>query len=181
MAAEETVMDPSAPVLDPVAQTALRTLKEIVIPAPVSWTPQAWGWGLLASVLLAGVLVALILAIRRFRANAYRREALRMLDEIDRRLRDPLTRTQALGDLAFLLKRTALAAWPRQSVAALSGNAWANFLQEQCDVEAGHALERLVDDFEYRSTEVRTGLPTNVCDALVEAARRWIERHHVSA
>jgi hypothetical protein len=179
MATEEAVMEPTAPVLDPIAQTALRTLKDIVVPSPVSWMPQTWGWKLLASILVACVLVALVLAIRRFRANAYRREALRMLDEIDARIHDPLLRTQALEDLASVLKRTALAAWPRQKVAALSGNTWADFLQEQGDDEASHALARLVDDLEYHFPELSTTLPNDVCNGLVEAARRWIERHHV--
>jgi hypothetical protein len=181
MAAEAAVMESTAPILDPMAQTALRTLKDIVVPAPASWMPQTWGWAILAMILLAGLLVALVSAIRRFQANAYRREALRMLDGIGGRVRDPLTRMQALEELASLLKRTALAAWPRQDVAALSGNNWADFLREQGDDEAGHALERLVDDLEYHSLEVRAGLPDDVCDDLVKATRKWIEHHHVPA
>ena len=174
-------MEPAAPVLDPMAQTALRSLKDIAVPAPVSWMPQTWGWALLGFLLLAGLLAALLLRLRRYRADAYRREALRRLAEIEKRIPDPLSRRQALGDLASLLKRTALAAWPRREVARLSGEEWADFLHGHGNENAGHALERLVDDLEYHGNDVVGTLPSNVCDDMVRAARTWIDRHHVSA
>jgi hypothetical protein len=95
---------------------ALSNMRDIALPPPVAWWPPQPGWWLV----LAGVLVLLgfgmAWVIRRYRANAYRRAALRALSQ---------TAPEALG---ALLKRTALAAAPRTAVAGLTGDQWAEFL-----------------------------------------------------
>ena len=64
-----------------------------------------------AACLVAAGLAAAAIA-RRHRRNAYRREALRELEEAD------------AADISAILKRTALVAFPREQVASLSGAAW---------------------------------------------------------
>ncbi|MCK4206865.1 DUF4381 domain-containing protein [Brucella pituitosa] len=174
-------MQPPAPVLDPMAETALRSLKDIVVPPPISWIPQTWGWGFLGLALVAGLLSLLLWQLRQYRANAYRREALSMLTEIDKRLRDRNTKPQAIAELASLLKRTALGAWPRTDVADLSGEKWAEFLAAHAQNKTGQTLSKLVNDFEYRSEDDIGNLQSHACDDLISAARNWIEHHHVSA
>lgn len=165
--------------LDPMTEAALQTMRDIAMPPQVSWMPQAWGWSVLAGALLIMLAVIGIGWILRYRANAYRREAVALVNVIEERLRDPAARREGLRDIAEILKRTALAAWPRSEVASLSGNAWVRFLEEHDD--GGRMLQRLVDDFEYRGAGLDTDLPSDVCSELVVAARNWIERHHVSA
>ncbi|MGO6687204.1 DUF4381 domain-containing protein [Rhizobium leguminosarum] len=167
----------SAAKLDPMMETALRSLHDIAMPAPVSWWPQTWGWALVAALLAFAVLLVIFRRIRRYRANGYRREALSLLEGISDRLRHPATRPDAIQDLAEVLKRTALAAWPRDEVASLSGDGWVRFLDAHDEDGTGETLERLLDDFEYHGAD----LPSNVCGDLVIAARKWIEQHHVSA
>ncbi|NYT32753.1 DUF4381 domain-containing protein [Rhizobium sp. WYCCWR 11128] len=173
-------MEPAAK-LDPMTDMALRSLHDIVVPAPVSWWPQAWGWTLVAALLAFAALLVLLRWIRRHRCNAYKREALTLLEGVANRLRHPATRPDAIRDLAEVLKRTALAAWPREEVASLSGDGWVRFLDAHDQDGAGDTLERLLDDFEYHGAEIVAGLPSNVCGDLVIAARKWIEQHHVSA
>ncbi len=174
-------MEPPAPILDPMAETALRSIKDIVEPSPISWMPQTWGWALLGLILLAALLIVLLKWMQRYRANAYRREALSMLAEIDHRLRDRRTGPQAIADLTSLLKRTALSAWPRKDVADLSGAKWAAFLAIQMPNETSQSLEKLVNDFEYRNRDDVESLSSHACDDLIHTVRNWIERHHVSA
>lgn len=92
----------------------LDQLAEPAEPAPVSMMPETIGWAVL--VALVGWLV--VRTVRRRRANAYRREALALL--------------AGAGDdaraIAPILRRTALAAYPRERVASLSGAAWLAFL-----------------------------------------------------
>jgi hypothetical protein len=144
--------------------TSLSNLRDIALPPPVVWWPPQPGWWLVfAGVLvLAGFGVAWI--IRRYRVNAYRRAALRAL---------PQTAPDALG---ALLKRTALAAAPRSAVAGLTGEQWAEFLDQTGGFpRAAHA------------TLVQAALnPAGQIDAasLEEAraaARHWIRRHRVQA
>ncbi|MCV9965225.1 DUF4381 domain-containing protein [Pararhizobium sp. BT-229] len=170
MAAQQT-----AP--DPLTETALRSLKDIAVPQPVSWMPQTWGWALLAILLLAAATAVFILWLRRYRANAYRREALGLLDGIEQDLQNPATREQAIHQLAEVLKRAALAGCGRTEVASLSGAAWVRFLDDHGGSDAGHALNALLDDVEYQG-----GAHVDaVAATLVPAARIWIRRHHVSA
>ncbi len=163
---------------DPITEAALRSLKDIVVPQPVSWMPHTWGWLALGLILLAAILLWGMVLYRRWRRNAYRREALQILDEIEGDLRSQQTRDVASARLGELLKRTALAAWPRNTIAAVSGNEWVGFLSSHQGSEIGSALKSYLDDFEYRGSAT---LSADATDDLLLDARRWIERHHVSA
>jgi len=135
----------------------LQGLADIVTPLPVSWLPQTWGWAVLGVVLL--ILLSWILwRWRRAReANRYRREALAELEGL-----------KDVTGIPPLLKRTALAAWPREKVASLSGAQWVAFLK------VSGPLADLLNDAEYRNVSV----PDKEARA---AAKRWIEGHRVSA
>ena len=139
----------------------LDRMHDIVLPEPVSLLPATDGWLVLAGWLAA---VALILGIRarlRFKANAYRREALAQLDA--------LAAPSGL-ELGMLLRRTAIAAFPRTRVASLYGDEWAAFLcQSANDDPVVAAAAADLARAPYR--------PDINADALVAPARRWIEVH----
>ncbi|MFJ5254960.1 DUF4381 domain-containing protein [Pseudomonas sp. NPDC088414] len=85
-------------------------LKELSLPAPVSYAPQTWGWWLLLALL---VVLALMVGVRRYRQwhrDAYRREGLTRLAQLRSRSDD----LNALRELPELLKRVALS-MPTQS------------------------------------------------------------------
>ncbi len=178
MAATEALMASQQAAPDPLTEAALRSLKDIAIPEPVSWMPQTWGWALLAILLLTAAVAAFLLWLRRYRANAYRREALELLDAIEQDLQSPATRDRAIRQLTEVLKRAALAGWGRKEVASLSGAAWVGFLEDHGGGGAGRALSTLLDDVEYQSNGHVEALAAT---GLVSSARTWIRRHHVSA
>ena len=98
---------------------SLTNLRDIVTPPPVPWWPPAPGWWFLVTVLgLIAVLVA-VHGRRRWRANAYRRAALR-----------ELRGAENVASIAEILKRVALVASPRTQVASLTGSAWVKWLAE---------------------------------------------------
>jgi hypothetical protein len=167
----------SVPAPDPMTEMALRTLHDIAMPQPVSWMPQTWGWALLATVVLLALLATAIRAIRRFRRNAYRREALRLLADLEEGMGETGDRAHAFRQLAELLKRTALAAWPRSQVAALAGTEWVEFIDQSAD--SGPELARLLDDLEYRENVALSTLSHSQATDAVRSANRWIEQHHV--
>src|SRR5262245_1027939 len=94
----------------------LSNLRDLALPAEVALWPPAPGWWVVAAVAVASAAILSVAAVGRHRRNAYRREALRELDRVDP------------GGISTVLKRAALAAWPREQVAALSGAAWLAFL-----------------------------------------------------
>lgn len=166
---------------NPITVAALSGMHDLALPPPVSWMPQTLGWALLGLVLLAGLAIAAFYWQRNYRANAYRGEALLLLKDIEVRLKHPEVFGDAAYEVAELLKRTALASWPRERVAALSGRQWVDFLDQQNDGKTGGTLKQLLNDVEYRGhSDVATLSSTTGAD-LAAAAREWIEQHHVSA
>lgn len=160
----------------------LEHLAEVVVPPPPSWRPQTIGWP------VAGAIVLVLLAFatwrwwRRYRANRYRREALAELVQLRAGLSaSPQARAHALAAMAELLKRTALAAWPRAQVASMAGAEWANFLQANAG-KAGAAaplLATLVNDAQYRDAAALAQWPDSQVAATAAACQQWIAGHHV--
>jgi hypothetical protein len=138
----------------------LDRLIEVPEPPPVSMMPRTWGWAALALILLMAFMVAAIYTWRHYRANAYRRYAVK---ELEAASDDPAA-------IAAILRRTALAAYPRREVAGLAGDDWLRFLDAQV---SGHDfLEgpgRLVAEAPYRMTGSQP--------ALYSVAKDWVLRH----
>lgn len=165
-------------VVDTSADAALKSLVDIALPPPVSYMPQTWGWAVLAMLVLIVVIALLWRWLRRWQANRYRREALAELDLLVERSAVSTDSDDFQQRLAAIVKRTALAAWPRETVASLSGAGWAQFLAANGPAKGGtEALASLVDDREYAARPMQPGEQA----ALAVAARLWIEKHHVSA
>jgi hypothetical protein len=117
---------------------------------------------------------------RRYLANRYRREALAQCAVLEASLDREDARARALAELAVLLERTALSAWPRPEVAALSGPAWIAFLRDhgpRAGIDA--PLERLLHDTEYQPGSLAT-FSRQDAQACARAVRHWIEAHRVS-
>jgi len=146
----------------------MSNLEEIELPERVSFTPETIGW-----YLLAGVLVLLLLWLgwrfwKRWQADAYRREALRELGEIE----------TAPERLPELLKRVALVAYPRTEVAELSGDAWLGFLDGTLGTtEFTQGVGRLLPEVAY-GTDPVGAMDSGKRKDLFELARRWIRRHN---
>ena len=98
---------------------SLDNLRDIALPVPVPWWPPAPGWWVLCAVLVVVIVVVALRTWRTWRANAYRREALRELQS-----------ARCVAEIAEILKRTALCAYPRTDIAALSGPDWCQWLGE---------------------------------------------------
>ena len=150
-------------------------LRELPLPAPVSYAPQTIGWLVVLLLMIAlGAMFAWI-AWRRYERGRYRREALAELDGIEQRLKHDKA---ALANIAPLIKRTALAAAPREQVASLSGAAWLAYLRKahhSFDDESGALLHTST----YAPHTALDSITPQQTDRLVNAARAWIEHHHV--
>ncbi len=146
----------------------LDQLDDIVLPPPVSMTPQTWAWAVVAAALFAALALGLVVFLRHRRATAWRRAALAELDTLAPGLeaREP----DALARLQALLHRVALATAPRAEVAALSGAAWAAFLASTGG-DFG-PLAPAVADAPYRPATPYDG------PSVLAAARRWIRHRH---
>jgi hypothetical protein len=173
-------MAETAVAMDATTRAMLQKLADIATPPPVSWMPQTAGWAVLGAVLLAVLVWLSIRSLRRYRTNRYRREALAELELIDIQIPDDRTRGEALVRMSALLKRVALAAWPRPDVAPLSSDAWLDFLAAHAGRGRSDAgMKVFWSDAEYRG--YRPSLSAGQACRASDAVRAWIGGHVVSA
>ena len=146
-------------------------LRDIHVPM-FDWWPPAIGWwfSTLLALLVIFVLVRLLrsyLARRRQRATVLRQfEGLRagLKESID---------ADGLRSASEFLRRVALTYYPRDRVAALSGDAWLAFL----DQSGGGDQFRRGPGAVLGDTVYREKVPDDIdTDALLDLMRRWIVR-----
>jgi hypothetical protein len=169
-------------VLDPSVRAALEKLADIAAPPPVSLMPQTWGWAVLASIVLALAAWGLLRWHRHREANRYRVEALAELARIEQAMIHGGAPGAALIQIPSLLKRVALAAWPRPRVASLAQKPWADFVgSAEGEAALPAPLAVLLNDAEYRSAKDLAAVSADDALACARIAKRWIEAHRVSA
>lgn len=141
---------------------SLDNLSDIAVPPPVSWWPLAPGWWF---VIIATMMLIAVSAWRfwlRWNQNAYRRTAL-----------VELRNAESAFAIAEILKRTALAAFPRADVASLSGQAWCKFLDDTMDGPFDQTVaEALMVDLYSQTDGVQS-------ETLRRFASQWIGQHRV--
>ncbi len=138
----------------------LNMLEPAPEPSPISMAPQTWGWAALAILLLIVLFAAVSVVRKHRRANAYRRAALEELSVPD----------IPSAKIAEVLRRTALAAYPRDQVAGLYGEEWVKFLNQSSDLNTlNQELSHALTEAPYKAT------PSN--EDLRQMARQWVRSH----
>jgi hypothetical protein len=160
--------------------TSLENLYDIVMPLPVPWWPPAPGWYVVGGVGLVLAVWASWRGWKRWQVAAYRRAALAELQRLKDRAADSAQRESALRELPELVKRTALAAFPRQQVASLSGASWLAFLDRTGHTDAftqgqGKLLSALGYD-----PHAASRLDAQDSKELFGVVQRWIRGHSTS-
>lgn len=140
--------------------TSLDRLHDLVVPPPVPWWPPTPGWLIVIAAAALCLLAWIVKRVMAWQANRYRREALALLDEM------------GAGELSNLVKRVALAAWPREDVARLTGGKWLEFL----DRSAGLDLFVAGPGAELEKAAFDPGADLDEAP-LRSAVREWIVKH----
>ena len=146
----------------------LDLMHALVVPEPVPWLPQTPGWWVLCGWALAVAVLVVVAIARRRRRNRYRREALASLDAIA--AQPQMSAAESARRVADVVKRAALAAYPRARVAGLYGRDWARFLCESAgnDRQVMEAAESLASAAYRPDADGRS---------LLRPARRWVRLH----
>jgi hypothetical protein len=149
----------------------LERLEPIPEPALVSLWPQTQAW-LWVGLLVFGFAAWLMRrSLRRRRANAYRRVALR---EIGAAAESPAA-------LAEILRRTALAAFPRTEVAGLYGDEWLGFLDRTGGLDRTGAGCDFRDGVGRAFAHAPYARETAESAELAALAARWVRGHRNEA
>lgn len=132
---------------------SLQNLHDIVVPTAPGWWPFAAGlWVAIVIVALALLFVGYRF-YRNWKRNSYRRAGLLLLPDVATEY-----------EVSVVLKRVALAAYPREQVASLFGAEWVAFLQQTC------SRSTFKDDFAREQNRA-------VSPELMAAAAAWIKHH----
>ncbi len=155
--------------MDPQQASALEQLRDIHLPAAVSFWPLAPAWWLLAAIVVLSV-VAAVWAFRRHRRSV-RRLALRELAMLEARYGTADQRVALAVSLTTLIRRVALRSSTRSGVAALHGEPWVEFLCSNAKSEArSPRIARDLFQTAYGGERAAAGNPGEWLDF----ARSWI-------
>ncbi|RUO68944.1 DUF4381 domain-containing protein [Idiomarina ramblicola] len=100
-------------------QPSLEQLNDIVEPNDASWWPPSWVTLAVAIIVLVGVTIFLIWMLRRWQKSRVRKTAMAQLLQ---------QKDCSVEQLTVLLKRIALAYYPRELIAEKHSQNWLNFL-----------------------------------------------------
>ena len=129
----------------PAMNNPLDNLRDIHLPEPVSAWPPAPGWWILAFLAIS----LIVWTVWKLRQNYKKNQLLRIsltsaarLEQDYQKHQDP---QRLVREYSSLLRRIALARFPRQKVASLTGSDWLKFLDDSAstnlfDCEAGKLL-----------------------------------------
>lgn len=159
---------------------SLQNLHDIIGASPIPWWPPAPGWYAVGGGLLIGLVWAGWRLRRRWKKNAYRREAVSQLQDLTTRLKQDEQRKPALRALGALVKRTALAVWPRSQIAGLSGDVWLAVLDRSGrTTEFGAGPGQLLAHIAYAPDDALDRITDSEIAALVGVTERWLRIHRI--
>lgn len=144
---------------DPLAQ-----LKDIHLPSAIDGWPPAFGWWLLALLLVGALVLIGVSLVRWHRRRAWRREALTAIPRPDgRSVRD----TAYYSELNQLLKRAARVRYHDAGSDRMSGEPWQQFLARQAPQLPAAELAALARAPFQKEAEISP-------DAAFKLARNWL-------
>ena len=141
-------------------------------PDAVRFSFETPGWYVLGIFLLLVAAFLFFKWLKRYRKNAYRREALKTIANIEQHSQNQNEANQ-LNDIWVLLKLVAMETFGRQQVAQLYGDDWLEFLESKGKNTPfthykQHIINSLYDTISVDLKETRT---------LIELSKQWINTH----
>lgn len=100
----------------------LQDLKDIRTPAAIEFWPPAYGWWLLAGLIILSICLLTIWLIKARKVRLAKRQALQALKQIEG------SHSDSVSKLNQLLKRVAMTYFPQQNVQEIYGEQWIDFL-----------------------------------------------------
>lgn len=130
------------------------------------------GWYILGGLLLLFALWLIISSLKKYRKNAYRRQALKELRTISENSGQEHS-SSLLNNVLALLKMVAMKAFGRERVASLHGEEWLEYLESTGTNTAFMEYKGTILNTVYQGTSVSK----DETESLMSLAKRWIKTH----
>lgn len=152
---------------------ALAQLKDIQLPAPVGWWPLAPGWYCLMVLGFLLIVGSTVVIYRRHRNALPKKQALSLLKIYTVQYKQDRNAQLASARISELLKRVALAYFPRQQVASMHGQAWVTFLNQTAKGVNFEPVKGMLLDSPFKNNEQINLQP------LITQTELWIKQRKV--
>mgnify|MGYP005989621759 CR=1 FL=1 len=142
---------------------------EVSRPENISWWPETLGWQILLFLFVLFICYRFYRVFKHYMDNAYRRWANLQLSLLTQS-------TEDLQKLPILLKKTAIYAYKRESVAELTGLALETWLDKECSQTefSKTPISGLLNHLAYSPTPELTTMQFN---ELKQQINQWIKYH----
>ncbi|MFT5084081.1 MAG: hypothetical protein ACI9Y1_002133 [Lentisphaeria bacterium] len=172
-------------------QALLAQLHEIKTPTEISWWPPAIGWWVILAIVLISTYFAASRLIRALRRKAYRKFALRTLDQINQQAHTGDANALSANEKAqitvtvvkqvmTLLKQTFFTAYPysRKKIAGIQGHTWLNMLSATCNKSLHFSsLEGFIEQALYHNVYNTSFTDDEQLNHLLDSTHTWIKAH----
>lgn len=153
------------------AEALKAQMADIILPPPVPAWPPAWGWWILAGVMVAALIALIVIWKQHQRKNRYRKAAIAALNQAN-----PNNLHDQVQSILTLTKACVLSAQPslRDKVAAMPAEPWLAWLNARvkspvfCEQEC-----KLIAEFAYRPSDQAPSAK------LSKATERWLRTHQL--
>lgn len=149
---------------------SLDQLHDIIIPPTVSYWPLAPGWYAFALLVLAYGIHLCLKYWAAYQKNLYRREALNVLSK----MQSGEDTNKEISSLLGLMKRVGLQYFGREKVAALSDDAWWDFIEKHSKAKVGTEVRELSQKILYLPNAEATEKDVKILEKVVKV---WITTH----
>lgn len=151
-------------------QSILAQLHDIKMPEPVDWWPLAPGWYLLILLCIGAICILSYYLIKHYSFGRAKREALNLLAQYQKDFNADNDTFVAVIKISKLLKRVALAYFPRRDVAGLYGIAWIMFLNNTSSQLDFNTVAQELLEHPYHQK------PAQSITLLFTLTRKWIKQ-----
>ena len=147
-------------------------LGPILEPDPIKFSFDAPGWYFLAIVLFLFFLFGFFNWVKQYRNNAYRRQAIKKLDQLIRNTNE-IGLSQQVTEVLTVLKLVAVQTYGRKEVANLHGKPWFSFLDSKVKSHSFSEFEPIISKSVYQC------IPMGVDEltAFKNLSKIWIRKH----
>ena len=150
-----------------IAAASLDNLHDIIVPDSVGFFPLSTGWMIVLIISLALLFHWIVQTYKQYEKTRYKREALKALEN-----------ENGLLELLSLAKRVGIAAYGREKIALLTGDAWWDFVEAHSQVNVENTLRDEIAKCLYDASYSMDSKMLTEVNTMVSV---WIKTHKVDS
>ena len=150
-----------------ISAASLDNLHDIIVPDSIGFFPLSTGWMIMLIISLALLFHWIVQTYKQYEKTRYKREALKAMEK-----------ENGLLELLSLAKRVGIAAYGREKIALLTGDAWWDFMEAHSHVNVENTLRDEIAKCLYDASYSMDSKMLTEVNTMVSV---WIKTHKVDS